>query len=168
MPLHDGDVIRVIPLSPKIENAIVLRGNVAVPGRYPYHDGMRIRDLIPNREFLLTPDFWKAQIAVKERSPYSRTTSSSTSTMTLSEYRHFAGRQGCQSGRRGAALDRRCRKSTSPKTRVPTTGISIRLSAPEINWDYAVVQRINPGRPDDPSGEFQPWQSARRRRFAEY
>jgi polysaccharide export outer membrane protein len=144
MPLHDGDVIRVIPLSPKIENAVVLRGNVAVPGRYPYHDGMRIRDLIPNREFLLTPDFWKAQIAVRERSPYSRTTTASTSTSKGS------------SNADTAADNKLTNPSSGPRSTVPIsedhiseTTIAedknvIKLGAPEINWDYAVVQRVNP------------------------
>jgi len=35
--------------SPKFENSVTLRGNVAQPGRYPWRTGMRISDLIPNR-----------------------------------------------------------------------------------------------------------------------
>ena len=125
-PLQDGDIIRIISLSPKIENAVILRGNVAVPGRYPYRDGMKVRDLIPNREFLLTPEFWKGQIAVKENNPYS--TPQKTRPMTTGP------------------------RSTKPTTneehisenKVEEDKNAIKLSAPEINWDYAVVQRINP------------------------
>jgi len=32
------------------KDAVTLRGNVANPGRYVWHQGMRISDLIPNRE----------------------------------------------------------------------------------------------------------------------
>ncbi|MGB0064361.1 MAG: SLBB domain-containing protein, partial [Terracidiphilus sp.] len=47
-PLHDGDVLEVFELVPKFDNEVILRGNVANPGRYQWRPGMRIRDLIPN------------------------------------------------------------------------------------------------------------------------
>jgi len=59
--LHDGDVVRVLRISSKFENAVTLRGNVAVPGRYPWHPGMRVHDLIRDRAFLVTDDYWKRQ-----------------------------------------------------------------------------------------------------------
>lgn len=59
--LQDGDIVRFLHISPRFENAITLRGNVAVPGRYPWHEGMRVKDLIPNRESLVTEEFWKRQ-----------------------------------------------------------------------------------------------------------
>jgi len=57
----DGDLLRILPLSPQFENSVSLRGNVAQPGRYPWHDGMRIADLIPNREALISRDYWNQQ-----------------------------------------------------------------------------------------------------------
>ena len=59
--LKDGDILRVFPLSPKFANAITLRGNVAVPGLYPWKAGMRISDLIPSRSMLITRDYWNKQ-----------------------------------------------------------------------------------------------------------
>jgi protein involved in polysaccharide export with SLBB domain len=59
--LHDGDVVRFLRISSKFENAVTLRGNIAVPGRYPWHDGMRVHDLIPDRDFLVTDEYWKRQ-----------------------------------------------------------------------------------------------------------
>ena len=56
--LRDGDLLRVFPLSPKFENAVTLRGNVAQPGLYVWKEGMRISDLIPSRGFLVTRDYW--------------------------------------------------------------------------------------------------------------
>ena len=41
-PLKDGDVLNFAPISPRFVNSVTLRGNVAAPGRYPWHDGMRI------------------------------------------------------------------------------------------------------------------------------
>ena len=59
--LKDGDLLRIFPISPQFENAVTLRGNVAQPGRYPWHDGMRVSDLIPSRNFLITRDYWNQQ-----------------------------------------------------------------------------------------------------------
>ena len=59
--LQDGDLLRIYPLSPKFENAVTLRGNVAQPGRYAWKEGMKVSDLIPSRDFLITRDFWNRQ-----------------------------------------------------------------------------------------------------------
>ncbi len=57
-PVKDGDLVSILPISPRFENAVTLRGNVAMPLRYPYRDGMRISDLIPEREALVVPDYF--------------------------------------------------------------------------------------------------------------
>ena len=59
--LRDGDILRIFPISPRFENAVTLRGNVAQPGRYLWHEGMHISDLIPSRDTLLTRDYWNQQ-----------------------------------------------------------------------------------------------------------
>ncbi|HKR31622.1 MAG TPA: SLBB domain-containing protein, partial [Terriglobales bacterium] len=59
--LHDGDVLRVFSVSPRFENAVTLRGNVAQPGRYPWRDGMRVCDLIPSRDAIIKRDYWMRQ-----------------------------------------------------------------------------------------------------------
>jgi protein involved in polysaccharide export with SLBB domain len=100
-PMHDGDLVNVIPLSPKFENAVTLRGNVASPGRYPWREGMRVSDLIPSREFLVTREYWKQQNQV-----------------TLESQVPGAKPSGAQN--------------------------DVRRVVPDINWDYAVVQRMDP------------------------
>jgi protein involved in polysaccharide export with SLBB domain len=62
--LQGGDIVRVFPISPKIDDAVTLRGTIASPGRYAWHPGMRISDLIPNREFLLTRAYYNRQNAL--------------------------------------------------------------------------------------------------------
>src|SRR5216683_2140359 len=52
--VKDGDIVRILSIVPRFENAVTLRGNVANPGRYPWHAGMKIRDLLPNKDMLLT------------------------------------------------------------------------------------------------------------------
>ena len=99
-PLKDGDVLNFAPISPRFVNSVTLRGNVAAPGRYPWHDGMRITDLIPNRDFLITREYWTQQNAINLQMQASG-------------------------------------------TRLTGELNDVRRNAPEINWDYAVIQRIS-------------------------
>jgi polysaccharide biosynthesis/export protein len=62
--LKDGDVVRVYPVSPRITNSVTLRGNVAQPGRYMWHEGMHVSDLIPSRDVLITRQYWNSQNAI--------------------------------------------------------------------------------------------------------
>jgi protein involved in polysaccharide export with SLBB domain len=57
-PLRDGDVVTLFAVAPQFANAITLRGNVASPLRYPYTPGMRVSQLIPDRDALITPDYY--------------------------------------------------------------------------------------------------------------
>jgi polysaccharide export outer membrane protein len=59
--LKDGDLLQILPVSPEFENTVTLRGNVAQPGRYAWHPGMRVSDLIPTRDFLLTREYWNRE-----------------------------------------------------------------------------------------------------------
>ena len=56
--MTDGDLLRISPISPEFDNAVTIRGNVAAPGRFPWHEGMRVSDLIPSRAVLLTREHW--------------------------------------------------------------------------------------------------------------
>ena len=67
--VKDGDVLRVFPLSPQFENAVTLRGNVAQPGRYAWREGMRVSDLIPNRDALITRKHWNQQNHLLQTEP---------------------------------------------------------------------------------------------------
>ncbi len=57
--LRDGDVFTLLSISPQFANAVTLKGHVAQPLRYPFTPGMRIRDLIPDRDALISPDFYR-------------------------------------------------------------------------------------------------------------
>ena len=56
--LRDGDLLEVVAVAGEYKDAVTLRGNVANPGRYMWKPGMRVRDLIPNKEALITRDYW--------------------------------------------------------------------------------------------------------------
>ncbi len=64
LPLQDGDIVRVFSIVPRFEDTVTLRGNVANPGRYPWKPGMRISDLIPNAQALLTRRYWRNRAAI--------------------------------------------------------------------------------------------------------
>ena len=57
-PVRDGDILRVISLVSRFQKTVTLRGNTANPGRFAWHAGMRLSDLIPDKESLITRDYW--------------------------------------------------------------------------------------------------------------
>ncbi len=105
--VKDGDIIRISSIIPRFNNAVTLRGNVANPGRYPWRPGMRVRDLIPDKEILLTRSYWQSENAL--------VTGSAT----------------------------RYEKPLESKADEDRLRIEVKFSAPEINWDYAALQRLN-------------------------
>jgi protein involved in polysaccharide export with SLBB domain len=122
--LKDGDVVRIFSLSPRFQNAVTLRGNVAHPGRTEWHSGMRLKDVIPSQDALVTRDYWR-----------------DTNWVANSGER--------DEERRDERSDPRFdRQPASTKAATETTTAKLRnqiaRSAPEINWDYAVIQRLNP------------------------
>jgi protein involved in polysaccharide export with SLBB domain len=56
--LRDGDLLELMAVPGQYKDAITLRGNVANPGRYTWKAGMRIRDLLPDKDSLITRDYW--------------------------------------------------------------------------------------------------------------
>jgi protein involved in polysaccharide export with SLBB domain len=62
--LRDGDVVTLFKISPEFANAVTLRGNVAAPLRYAYRPGMRVSDLIPEREALIQADYYTRKNAL--------------------------------------------------------------------------------------------------------
>ncbi len=63
-PLRDGDILRIPSLAQQFERTVILRGNVANPGRYRWTPGMRILDLIPDKDSLETRGYWQRRIAL--------------------------------------------------------------------------------------------------------
>ncbi len=59
--LLNGDLITVLAITPELGNAVTLRGNVAQPSRIAWREGMRVRDLIPNKETLISRDSVRRQ-----------------------------------------------------------------------------------------------------------
>lgn len=56
--LDNGDVVRVYSIVPAYAKTVILRGNVANPGRFAWHEGMHVSDLIPDKDSLITQNYW--------------------------------------------------------------------------------------------------------------
>ncbi len=57
--LHDGDVVRILPITPRFSQTVTLRGNLADPGRFGWHVGMKLSELIPDSAALVTRNYWE-------------------------------------------------------------------------------------------------------------
>ena len=178
--LQNGDIVRLLPIVPRFESAVTLRGNVADPGRYPWRAGMRISDVIPNKEYLLTRDYWKERNNLGAR----MTEEPAEATGAGAAGAGVASASGAEPGStangppqlvpamamtKTAALApnqpaasqppsyRDNQRNTQGDTSLgAATGLddapplrdflprnTIQPAAPEINWEYAVVERID-------------------------
>jgi polysaccharide biosynthesis/export protein len=149
-PLADGDLLRISPLSPRFENAVTLRGNVAQPGRYPWKAGMRISDLIPSRDFLITRDFWNEQNQLVPGRLDHDFRTQRTDEFDIQSTAELDGQRPYQTVNRlsDKGIDQRTGQLGSSQT--DQTGASrksvidsVGQNSAEINWEYAVIERLD-------------------------
>lgn len=115
--LQDGDFVKVIPLSPRINNAITVRGNVALTARHPWRSGIRVKDVLPDRESLIVPDYWiKRNLSVRT---------------DITGQEREETRQREASGRTQGAGQERAQGTGQEKLRA-----EIRRALPEVNWGH--------------------------------
>jgi protein involved in polysaccharide export with SLBB domain len=163
--LRNGDVVRLLPVVPRFQNAVTLRGNVANPGRFPWQQGMRLSELIPDKESLLTRDYWKARNALGSAEQPVETDNSEvldeipqananggtlperqtpapanpgTSASPISFQDEKRNTQGDNS--LGAAMG----PDNIPPFRIFNPRYTVQPAVPEINWEYAVIERTDP------------------------
>jgi protein involved in polysaccharide export with SLBB domain len=98
--LQDGDVLTLLGISPAFGNAVTLQGAVAAPLRYRWFEGMKLLDLIPERDALITGDYYKRKNLLVQNAEAAKEA--------------------------GGTISRR-----------------IRSMADQINWDYAVIERMD-------------------------
>jgi protein involved in polysaccharide export with SLBB domain len=194
LPVMDGDIVRVLSIVPRFEDTVTLRGNVANPGRYPWKPGMRITDLIPDAQSLLTREYWRDRAAIvsgrsteypvrkeaaaqpqpfRSQQPQNNgripTNGPETQTTATAPPTNAAagGEASYSNAANGAYVPQEQISSNNPPmnpndrfsdTQSPATTFDtganpnivrnvaedLRRYAPEINWDYAIIQRVNP------------------------
>lgn len=113
--VRGGDLISVLHVSPRFENAVTLRGNVASPLRYPYRPGMRISDLIPDKDALIVADYYVR--------------------------RNLATRIAPRSGEPQGEQARRLQPDPGLKGDASLV-TDMRRSTLDINWEYAAIERL--------------------------
>lgn len=130
-PLKNGDVLNVVSITPDFSNAVVLRGNVDQPVRAPFTNGMRVSDLIPSREYLITRGSTHRQNAAVNDDDQDDSSAVS----------------GTASGRNSLTMRGQDRKTNNGVKRsgeqADTIASRIGGLIDQINWDYAVVERVN-------------------------
>lgn len=149
VPLQNGDIVSVTSIIDRFRDAVTLRGNVANPGRYVWRPGMRISDLIPNKEALITRGYWRkrnelgqlAQDYVPENP---------------SDPLQGEGALGVKGNASTESADNIAQRGNSNTSNqggssvgVALTGnnsvfsakTDVILSAPDIYWNYAVIER---------------------------
>jgi len=51
--IKDGDIVKILPILDKDNNAVYLTGNVLRPGKFEFKNGMRVKDLVENYNSIL-------------------------------------------------------------------------------------------------------------------
>lgn len=51
-PIQDADLVKILAIHGRIENALRVEGFVRHPGEYAFREGMKVRDLLPDEELL--------------------------------------------------------------------------------------------------------------------
>lgn len=178
-PVQDGDIITINAIVDRFKDAVTLRGNVANPGRYVWHQGMRVSDLIPNKNALITRAYWQrkndlGQMEVNYEPEIQRnargmlqtqaapgsSTQSPNGTVTPSS--DVAPNQVANSPGQAAANVSAQPTAPAQEPSATSTGgnsvgaaltegvgrfpmkTDVTLSAPDIDWSYAVIERQNP------------------------
>ncbi len=66
MHLRDGDIVKVFSILAFEDNPVYLLGNVKRPGKYAWHKGMRLKEIIPDTKALLPETYMDYGIIERE------------------------------------------------------------------------------------------------------
>ncbi len=145
--LQDGDIVSVTSIVDRFRNAVTLRGNVANPGRYVWRQGMRISDLLPNKESLITRNYWQKRNElgqlVQDYIPIPGDIQGGEGALGLKGNAQTAitddiAQRGNASGEPGGNSEA---SALTANNSVFSAKNDVVLSAPDINWSYAVIER---------------------------
>ena len=179
----DGDLVNVFSIVPLYRKTVILRGNAANPGRFAWHPGMRVSELIPDRESLITRNYWwkRAQLgqSVPEFDPIQgydnlrqpaenraipikalpledASTANPAQNQNQSvnpaqnQYQNYPNANQAQSQnpsaeqRSGNTTLASAQSSSVSRVPLPAQRTEIKALAPEIDWNYAAIERLDP------------------------
>ena len=140
LPLQNGDIVTISPIIDRFKDAVTLRGNVANPGRYVWHPGMRLLDLIPNRDALVTRNYYQRLNQLGRVTTDYGPGGNPDTTGNLGA-RGSVTTSGSLSGT-GATASGSSVGATLTDTAQPFGPTNdVVLTAPDIDWTYAVIER---------------------------
>jgi protein involved in polysaccharide export with SLBB domain len=140
--LKDGDMLRIFPISPQFENAVMLRGNVSQPGRFPWHEGMRVSDLIPARDFLITRSYWYQEGHLTESAPVGRSWNEENGDPGNPRGARAPNQENGTAGNVPEGSEFNQQNHTQVHVPIDMMTDLVQNTA-EINWDYASIQRLD-------------------------
>jgi len=120
-PLRDGDVVTLLKLRSEFDNAVTLRGAVAQPLRHAFKPGMRISDLIPDRQALIDPVYYRRKNALVQ---FERGTDPRTQDPRTQDPLNLG-------------------TDSSRQVSLAQAADQFKNLFNEINWDYAVIERLD-------------------------
>lgn len=137
--LTDGEIVHFFRTTNKYENSVAVIGNVVDPTRTGYKNGMTVRDLIPNKEVLLTRGYYNS---------FSYNTYGRDNTMSQADTEKTTG-QSASSGL-NFTNGLQSAQNMSNTQQVFGGGQNLFIAGPvsipeaDINWDYALIVRVDP------------------------
>jgi protein involved in polysaccharide export with SLBB domain len=195
----EGDLIRVFSILPQYQKTVTLRGNIANPGRFAWHPGMHVSELIPDKESLITRNYWwkRAQLGLpapefepipgfsEMRQPndnhpitlpppstqprrgvnngtdntsptqeqngmpadqyqYDQNGTQDQLGIQQGQYQELNSQQPLTAQQRGSSTSLAGQQASISSRVGRSTKIDISQNAPEVDWDYAVIQRLDP------------------------
>jgi len=166
--LSDGDLVRVYSITAVYRKTVSLRGNIANQGRFAWHPGMHISDLIPDKESLIARNYWwkRAQLGLPapEFEPASGFDSLRQPAENQGQTEYPLGQNENQQGQSGSQQDQSgsqqnqnlsaeqragnsslaaAQSSFTSRFLPPAQHTEVKILAPEIDWDYAVIERLD-------------------------
>ncbi|SNS23802.1 protein involved in polysaccharide export, contains SLBB domain of the beta-grasp fold [Granulicella rosea] len=144
--VQTGDIVTVPAVLDKFHASVTLRGNVANPGRYVWHEGMHVLDLIPSRDALVTRNYFRRRNELGQISSDYGENQTAPSDATEGAVGPHASATPSQAIQRGSAQGQSGNSVATALT--SNSGVfqaknDVVLSAPDINWSYAVIERLD-------------------------
>jgi len=131
--LADGDILRVDPVISIYHDTVTLRGAVANPGHFLWHSGMRLSEILPERDALLKRDYWWQRTRLGLPAPQmavpalqDKNSNQSTSTLWISPTDAPSSALGNATG------------NTSADRPMP-----LQSPAAQTNWNQADIERLD-------------------------
>ncbi len=134
--VNAGDILTVQAISTELSGVVTLRGAVAQPTRMAWHEGMRIKDVLPSKDVLLSRESMRLQDQVLFDAKQRRDAKGNL------KWNKNVEEQG-QDGTNNIRPNNNIGDLNKPEELGLVDPSQVGLLYVPVNWDYAVVERID-------------------------